>query len=716
MQTPSEEQQFVIDNIISGKNVIVDACAGSGKSTTILSCATQFREKTFLQMTFNKELRKEVKETTDKYQIENILIHTFHSLAVTHYHSQAFDDMGIRKLLRENMSPIIDLPKLDVLVLDECQDMSILYFQLMVKLTMDIGHPFQLLILGDKRQGIYEFKGAHTGFLTNASHFWENHPFLTTKEFIYCSLEMSYRITNPMSEFVNQCLLGENRLLACKPGIPVKYYRRTNSRIVSIVLAKIQELLREGNEYGDIFILAASIHKHSTILQLENELVQANIPCYISMKDNQEQLDCRIIDKKIVFSSFHTVKGRQRKHVIVIGFDSSYFERFNRDSAKDCCPNTLYVGCTRATQSLYIFESENNNAWDTYRPLPFLKMSHFDMQSSSFMDFIGNPMVIAPVSEKKEREKYRKNNTATSLVTFVPDSELDIISPIVDRIFILEKEADTVSIDIPSVIETKLGYFEEVSNLNGISIPIMFYDYLRPEKATNTLQRIISQDIQRFDPTKHSFLRNAVKNMPETCNTSSDYLYLANISSAIDTELYSKIKQIDIDEYNWLEDSKLQSCFERLDSIVGEECRQGKWFPEKTIIHDSCDEDHLEIDRILMPFFPLSEYRYRFTARIDLETEQSIWELKCTSNITIEHKMQTVIYAWLYQMVYNKKKIVRLFNIKTGELWKIDAEMEDLTTIVVALLRGKWHKSEKKTETEIIDECNEFIQARFTSL
>jgi hypothetical protein len=157
-------------------------------------------------------------------------------------------------------------------------------------------------------------------------------------------------------------------------------------------------------------------------------------------------------------------------------------------------------------------------------------------------------MVIAPVSEKKEREKYRKNNTATSLVSFVPDSELDIISPILDRIFILEKEADTVSIDIPSVTETKLGYFEEVSNLNGISIPIMFYDYLRPEKATNTLQRIISQDIQRFDPTKHSFLRNAVKNMPETCNTSSDYLYLANISSAIDTELYSKIKQINVDD------------------------------------------------------------------------------------------------------------------------------------------------------------------------
>jgi hypothetical protein len=147
-----------------------------------------------------------------------------------------------------------------------------------------------------------------------------------------------------------------------------------------------------------------------------------------------------------------------------------------------------------------------------------------------------------------------------------------------------------------------------------------------------------------------------------------------------------------------------------LDSIVGKECRQGKWFPEKTIIHDSCDEDHLEIDRVLAPFFPSSEFFYRFTARIDLETEQSIWELKCTSNITIEHKMQTVLYAWLYQMVFNKKKTVRLFNIKTGELWKIDAEIEDLTTIVVALLRGKYHNKTKKTESEIRQECDDFME------
>ena len=37
MNAVSEEQQQVITHIHKGNNVIVDACAGSGKSTTVLS-------------------------------------------------------------------------------------------------------------------------------------------------------------------------------------------------------------------------------------------------------------------------------------------------------------------------------------------------------------------------------------------------------------------------------------------------------------------------------------------------------------------------------------------------------------------------------------------------------------------------------------------------------------------------------------------------------
>ena len=61
MNEPSEEQQIIIDEIMNGNNVIVDACAGSGKSTTILSCAIKIPHKIILQTTYNNQLRQEIK-------------------------------------------------------------------------------------------------------------------------------------------------------------------------------------------------------------------------------------------------------------------------------------------------------------------------------------------------------------------------------------------------------------------------------------------------------------------------------------------------------------------------------------------------------------------------------------------------------------------------------------------------------------------------------
>ena len=49
MNTPSTEQQYIIDNIIKGYNICCCAVAGSGKSTTILSLSNQLNDKMSIQ-------------------------------------------------------------------------------------------------------------------------------------------------------------------------------------------------------------------------------------------------------------------------------------------------------------------------------------------------------------------------------------------------------------------------------------------------------------------------------------------------------------------------------------------------------------------------------------------------------------------------------------------------------------------------------------------
>jgi hypothetical protein len=702
---PSEEQQFVIDNISKNINIIVDACAGSGKSTTILSCAQSYPSLHFLQLTYNAQLKEEVKESISKRELTNIQVHTFHSLAVKYYHAHAFDDNGIRLILRDKIPPKIAIPRMDVLVLDEAQDMTFLLFQFIVKYTVDYQQSFQLLILGDKRQGLYEFKGSFIGYLVHAQKIWENHPLLKSREFLHCSLQTSYRITNYMADFVNIAMLNDTRLLACKSGVPVKYIRRELFHLTNFVITNIRRLVLEQNaSYGDFFILAGSLKRYE-IKRIENELVQSNIPCYIGMMENQDRLDNRVIENKVVFSSFHAVKGRQRRFVFVIGFDSSYVKNYERDGSIHDCPNTMYVACTRATEGLFLLENEKY-----YRPLPFLKLSHTEMQKSEYIDFIGNPLTMAPILEKREKEEKIKIVTPTSLIQFIPENVLDKIIPILDRIFVSIDVIEKKDLEIPSIIQTKNG-FEEVSDLNGNTLPIMFYDYLSEQTPKkNILQTLILSEISKFKKNEHTFLKEMVQYIPETCEYAKDYLFLANMYLAIEEKLYSKIKQIETDEYNWLSDSMIQECFQRLELIIGEECRIGEWEAEKTILYSSAHEDHVEIDHCLSSHLG-DEYLYRFTARTDLITASAIWEWKCTSKLTTEHKIQLVIYYWLWKMVYKTPKKCYLFNIKTGELLELKAEIEEMTEIVVEIIRGKYTQSEKKTEMEFICESMDVISS-----
>jgi hypothetical protein len=186
---------------------------------------------------------------------------------------------------------------------------------------------------------------------------------------------------------------------------------------------------------------------------------------------------------------------------------------------------------------------------------------------------------------------------------------------------------------------------------------------------------------------------------------------LANISIAVQETLYFKLKQIDREEYNWLKEEVIEECKFRLDNLIRSECSQESPKIEETIIHSIDDEAHVNIDSILLEHFD-PNIRFRFTARVDLITDSTVWELKCTSKISMDHLLQVVIYAWIWENRVNteertyEKKSFRIFNIRTKELLSLNATSEDLNTIILALLKGKYTKQEKKTDNDFIQDCH----------
>ena len=707
MITLSDEQSNILNNIKHGKNVVVDSCAGTGKTTLILSVAKELPDKKILQMTYNSMLRHEVNARVEKSGIKNMNVHTFHSLAVRYYMPTCFTDTGIRYILLKDLPPLITLPKFDIFVLDEAQDMTFIYFQFMVKFARDTGSPIQLLILGDYMQGLYDFKGADTRFLTFADRLWKDFDGLRSKEFVNCTMKMSYRITNPMCSFVNNIMLGMDRMAACKEGPPTTYIRNSRQNLEKIVAGEILKLFGEGYKPSDIFVLGPSVKGvNSNIRQLENILVERGIPCHVPMLEN-DKIDERVIDKKVVFSTFHCVKGRERKIVFILGFDNSYFRCYARNLSKEECPNTLYVAATRATERLYVLESDSFRG---DRPLDFLQMSHVEMKQQPYVQFRGQHQNIF-VDDEYEQNKNsqlitRHFLTPTELIKFIPENVIEDVSVILDRIFIKDS-GEPDDLEIMSIIETKEGFFEEVSDLIGIAIPCIYYDYLKGG-SQNTLLELIHRSIENMRNNEHHYLKEIVKGLPDKLDTVSDYLYLANISIAVQETLYFKLKQIDREEYNWLKEGVIEECKSRLDNIIRPECSQESPKIEETIIRSIDDDAHVNIDAILLEHFD-PNIRYRFTARVDLITDSTVWELKCTSKISLDHLLQVVIYAWLWENRVNgtyEKKNFRIFNIRTNELLSLNATSEDLNTIILALLKGKYNKQEKKSDEDFISDCH----------
>lgn len=691
MNTPSEEQKIILNHIEKGENVHVQAVAGSGKSTTVFSIANQFPSKRVLLLTYNASLRLETKEKAQRFELHNMSVHTFHSLGVHYYTQNAHTDTGLRQIMLYNYEPVVNIKDFNILVIDENQDLTQLYFMFVIKFLLDYGKKIQIICLGDVRQCIYDFKGADSRFLSECAQLWSSFLNLETKNFVKCDLKTSYRITDQMGKFVNDYLYGKELMKTCRSGPNVVYIRNSRSNVENIIIFSIKRMLSTGALPDDIFILSASVKGvNSHVRKLENRLVEQNIPCFVPIFES-EKLDERVIQGKIVFSTFHSVKGRQRKYVFVVGFDNNYFEHFARNMDVEVCPNTIYVGCTRAIEQLFLIEYDH---FPNDRPFEFLKKNHHDMIHSDFVDFKGIPRSVFPKRDSFDYNSIRHFESPSKIVQFIGEDVLYDITPIIDTIY--EKSPNTMeTIDIPSVVETDQG-FEDVSDLNGIAIPFLFYE---KTCQNNLLNRLIDECSKELKRTEHSFLHDLIKELPESCGSIEDYLFMSNILTSMHEKLYFKLKQIRKEQYNWLSYEVVSQCIERLESIIDITNKESLCF-ERQIINYSNEELHKKIDEYMKPLFPNKEFR--FSAIIDVMNEHTIYELKCTHSTTIEHKIQLIFYAFLWQVCDMPRKDFVLYNIKTGEKYTLKSSLEQLTQIITRILQGKYSEQVKKN-------CDDFI-------
>ena len=313
----SNEQQSVIDSLVLDYNIIVDSVAGSGKTTCNLHIAKYFTQLNILLLTYNAKLKIETREKVSKLNILNLETQSYHSFCVKHYDNKCYTDTTIQAILQKNQH-LLDPIDYDIIIIDEAQDMSHLYYQLVCKIYKDNNKCAKICIVGDKFQSIFQFNGSDERFITMADKIF----MFNTFPWKICKLSTSFRITFEMSEFINHCMLKDTRILSSKISSKKPRYIFNDGKC-NIIFEEVVYYLSIGYQPEDIFILAPSIRsENSPIKKLEN-LIKLKSDVNVYAAGENEKIDDEIIKGKIVFATFHQTKGLERKVTIVFHFDDS---------------------------------------------------------------------------------------------------------------------------------------------------------------------------------------------------------------------------------------------------------------------------------------------------------------------------------------------------------------------------------------------------------
>lgn len=649
LPTPSQNQRNIVNNIDT-HNIIVEAVAGSGKTTTILHIASAHKYIDILVLTYNSRLKIETRNKVKQLHLTNIEVHSYHAFCVKYYDNKCYTDSGIYKMLKNNARRKKYF-NYDLLIIDEAQDMSPTYYEIVCKIMKEHKVKPKICILGDRYQSIFQFNNADSRFIKYGAQLFDFNDY----KWINCSLNVSYRITSQMANFINKCVLNEDRIVACKNNDKVRYlicdifsgkFGGTETKYMPY--EEIKLYLKE-YDYDDIFVLTASVKSEITPARiLANKLSDDKIPIYVPNNDD-EKLDEDVIKGKIVFSTFHQVKGLERKVVITFNFSDSYFTYYKKKSNPHRCPNELYVAITRAKEKLSVIHHYTDD---------FFKFIRKDNLSNTlkFLQIYTTLIVSSKIRVRKQTRFKTKSYAVTKLTQHLP---LDIIQNAMKYLTITQVQKNGSIINIDN--KTKQGsFYENVAEITGTAIP-SYYEYLNKktmnihsvlskkdyftQKSTSESDIIYSKyafdsddDNDDNDDSEHGDI-NKNENLTDITNLSIPKLlkianYFCAYMSGYDYKLYQ------IHSYEWMSHDNLVLCIKRLTGHINNNARH-------EII---CKYENKT----------LSQHNKYLHGAIDCIDGTNMWEFKCVRQLKDDHFLQLAIYAYMYHNFidnYNTTKL-----------------------------------------------------------
>ncbi len=309
----SSEQQLFIEKAMQGKNILVDACIGSGKTTAIQNLCNQLPStKKVLYLTYNRLLKLDAKSKIKK---RNVTVTNYHGFAYMILKRNGIS-AGISDLIQKVIQIKPFIKKYDILIIDEYQDIEQELAELL-QLIKDSNPQIQIIAVGDMEQKIYDkttlkVESFMKGFL-------EEHLRL---KFTQC-FRLSKNLASMLGRVWKKQIIGVND--SCKVE------EMSKEDIIPFLAEQIP---------ADILCLGARTGAMSDTLNILEEkysdkfnknTVYATISDYDSMGKTEPKEDSAI------FTTYDSSKGLERKICVIFDFTESYW------SVRISKPQQLYT-------------------------------------------------------------------------------------------------------------------------------------------------------------------------------------------------------------------------------------------------------------------------------------------------------------------------------------------------------------------------------------
>lgn len=335
------EQQLVIDTARLGKNILVDACIGSGKTTTIQALCNELPDKHILYLTYNKILKIDAKH---KIRNSNVFVQNYHG-----YASYCLMKSGIRSAVTDVIQTFIkyapSIMHFDMLIIDEYQDINEEISNLL-KIINNQNPNIQIVAVGDYCQKIYDTTSI------DVREFIDE--FLGDYEQLYFT--QCFRLNSALAE--NLGFVWNKDIIGVNPDCEVS----------EMDINDIVKFLSTQNP-EDVLCLGARTGIMSWVLnELETKYKNKynKHTTYATIRDSASLYQTENIDHCAIFTTFDGSKGLERPVCVVFDFTEPYWFKRNGhfDSRYEILRNVFCVAASRGKNKIIFATEKSRNKLD----------------------------------------------------------------------------------------------------------------------------------------------------------------------------------------------------------------------------------------------------------------------------------------------------------------------------------------------------------------